>query len=132
MPILFFKLYQTGSSFLNPTNNENKESAIPSDYKISELQSETEQTNWSIYNQREILVSATPNPSSSIINLQIENTDSFPIYWAISDTRGKIIKQDISNNSNFSIDLTVYENGIYFIQLITIDGQTATTTIVKQ
>ncbi|HFS67269.1 MAG TPA: T9SS type A sorting domain-containing protein, partial [Flavobacteriia bacterium] len=58
-----------------------------------------------------------PNPSNGIFNIQINNTA--PLRFRVTDVNGKIIVNytNISNVSNYKIDLSTLANGIYYIEL---------------
>jgi hypothetical protein len=74
-------------------------------------------------------ISIFPNPSQ---NGEFSISLDTPIdFVKVSDSYGRIIKQEIINSSNFTLDLTAYSSGIYYLEL-NVDGFTSTQKIVKQ
>lgn len=72
-----------------------------------------------------------PNPSSGIINLNFANYSSFEkTKITVLDIEGKKLKT-IENiaNSNSKIDLSSFNNGIYFLK-IQADGESTTKKII--
>ena len=60
-----------------------------------------------------------PNPTSGIINLKIQ-PDEDVLRVLVSDISGKIVFRD--DNGNSVIDLSVLENGVYFVKIETNNG----------
>lgn len=70
----------------------------------------------------------SPNPTKGVVNVSL-NTN-YDRLW-VSDISGRIVyKIDQENGSMFSIDLTQYENGIYFLNL-EIEGERIVRKVVK-
>jgi hypothetical protein len=58
-----------------------------------------------------------PNPTNGIINISIENFDS-EMNIIVTDIIGKVIINQKIQDAKTKIDLSVYEKGLYFIQLL--------------
>ncbi len=114
-PMLFFEVIPVGSSLRTGntiTHNEKQEinpNSAPADLATI---AETEK----------IKITVFPNPTESKItvthNLQ-ENTD---INWVLTDVNGSIINSGFIDATNFIIDLSVYNSGLYFLTIINPSG----------
>ena len=61
-----------------------------------------------------------PNPVSAVLNVQSEKViTSYNIY----DNKGALLESRNVDTSNFSIDVSNSKNGLYFIELISINGE---------
>lgn len=101
-PMLFFEVYPYGSNFksLQLKGDDNN------------LLSETIEVN-----QGTGSIVIQPNPTESIANINIENIMEEEVRWSIIDLNGKVIETDVILNSNFRVDLSEYNSGIYFLKL---------------
>ena len=81
------------------------------------------------------LIDATigPNPTSGVINVQLtmNNEQLTGTKIQVFDIYGKILIENKTENSNFTIDLTEYPNGMYFIRLYLDNGQSSTLKVIK-
>jgi hypothetical protein len=59
--------------------------------------------------------SISPNPASSFINVKVESNK--PIKGIITDISGVIVKQFITNENEFTLDVSDMQNGLYFVIL---------------
>jgi hypothetical protein len=58
-----------------------------------------------------------PNPTNGIVKIQTEINEQISIY----DAAGKIIFTAVANTNSFEIDLSDFENGLYFITAVSGD-----------
>ncbi|MFT4602303.1 MAG: hypothetical protein ACI857_002489 [Arenicella sp.] len=66
------------------------------------------------------LINIYPNPTSSIVNIFIEEYDMYEVI-ELRDMNGRILSQKSISNQNEMIDLTDYASGVYFISIISGD-----------
>jgi hypothetical protein len=77
-------------------------------------------------------IKCVPNPTSKLLNLLISGDQGKSAEIEISDILGNIVlTMDKIKNNNYEIDVAEFENGIYFVSIITDDG-TATQKIIVQ
>lgn len=81
------------------------------------------------------LIDATigPNPTSGVINVQLtmNNEQLTGTKIQVFDIYGKVLIENKIEDSNFTIDLTEYPNGMYFIRLYLDNGQSSTLKVIK-
>ena len=58
-----------------------------------------------------------PNPSSSVINISIQDAMALPENYTVYNNLGQVINKGKINSNNFGIDISGYSNGIYFIKV---------------
>ena len=69
-----------------------------------------------------------PNPASNVINVRSEFTiDNLSIF----DLMGRTVKQQISNNKEFSLDVSELAKGIYLVKLTSGEKEAVTKFIKK-
>jgi len=66
-------------------------------------------------------VNISPNPTSEFINLNVEKFDG--VSFRLLDITGKIVKQEVLNQSTTKVSLSTYPNGIYLVALIQKDNK---------
>ncbi|GAK75245.1 hypothetical protein JCM19314_3157 [Nonlabens ulvanivorans] len=71
--------------------------------------------------------SVFPNPSKDIFNFDLDQEASYQVY----DLSGKVIATGEFTDNNNSVDLSAVSNGIYFINVQTINGK-ATAKLIKE
>lgn len=59
-----------------------------------------------------------PNPTNSIIDIEIANNLEDDILCKVFDLKGNLISSQHFSNSNFQVDLSNYPQGIYLINLV--------------
>jgi PKD repeat protein len=74
-------------------------------------------------------ISVMPNPSNGYFKIHNPNQEQINI--AVYSVLGKLIKENTSNELDYSLDLIEEQNGIYLLQII-IDGEAKTIRIIKQ
>ncbi len=62
-------------------------------------------------------IEVAPNPSSGLYNIKIPSNYNLPLKFAVTDIIGKHIFEESLNSHNFSLNLTPFPQGIYFIQI---------------
>jgi hypothetical protein len=69
-----------------------------------------------------------PNPSSSIFNIESEQTIES---YQVLDQLGKVVLTKEENENHIQVDLTGYSRGVYFVRIIT-EGYEVTKKLVKE
>src|SRR5690554_5547018 len=69
-----------------------------------------------------------PNPTTGIIN--VETTEQLSAY-TIYDATGRLVRQSMFDSSN-QINLENTSNGVYFIRIVTVEGNAGTVKVVKR
>src|SRR5690606_19514801 len=69
-----------------------------------------------------------PNPTTGIIN--VETTEQLSAY-TIYDATGSLVRQSMIDSSN-QINLENTSNGVYFIRIVTVEGNAGTVKVVKR
>ena len=69
-----------------------------------------------------------PNPTTGIIN--VETTEQLAAY-TIYDATGRMVRERMFDNSN-QINLENTNNGVYFIRIVTVEGNAGTVKVVKK
>ncbi len=88
-------------------------------------------------NNSSIDLNISPNPSNSIIKISstsklLASSNQFDVF--IFDITGKIIYSNIVQDStinNFTIDISNYDSGVYFLKIITDNGFRVSKSILK-
>lgn len=72
-----------------------------------------------------------PNPTSGVVNIELENASMTEI--TLNSIEGKLIHfKKTANVSYYSLDLSSYEKGIYLLNLKTSEGEFIVKKIIKQ
>ena len=66
---------------------------------------------------RNTSIKISPNPASSILNVQCIRNVSKPLHYKIYDIAGKLLLTGNNNNDNFSINVERLNAGIYIFKL---------------
>jgi PQQ-dependent dehydrogenase (s-GDH family) len=66
---------------------------------------------------RNTVIKISPNPATSILNIQSIRNVSRPLYYKIYDVTGKLLLTGSSNNDNFSINVQRLNAGVYVFKL---------------
>ena len=69
-----------------------------------------------------------PNPTTGIIN--VETTEQLSAY-TIYDATGRMVRERMFDSSN-QINLENTSNGVYFIRIVTVEGNAGTVKVVKR
>lgn len=69
-----------------------------------------------------------PNPTTGVIN--VETTEQLSAY-TIYDATGRMVRQSMFDSSN-QINLENASNGVYFIRIVTVEGNAGTVKVVKR
>jgi hypothetical protein len=80
--------------------------------------------------KQQISVSVSPNPSAKIFNVKIEGEPN-PVLWQLINVYGNVISSEIEMINNFSINITQYPKGIYYLKLTQEDMQTVKKLILQ-
>ena len=70
-----------------------------------------------------------PNPASATIN--INGNDNFNFKLELSDLQGRVLQSKIVTNSQTSLDISGFENGVYFVK-INFENRTQIERIIKE
>ena len=57
-----------------------------------------------------------PNPSRTVFNVAVENTVG-PYRYRVFNSIGQLIRESEENKSNFTVDVSNLETGIYFFSI---------------
>lgn len=71
-----------------------------------------------------------PNPSNSVLNITTGNKGITPQSYIIYNNIGQVIGSDKVNSTSFSLDISGYSNGIYFMKL-EFNGTSQTLKFIK-
>ena len=64
-------------------------------------------------------ISIYPNPTVDLVNIHFENIENYE--FLLTDLNGKQLLQQTKYTDNFQIDLSIYENAVYFLAVINED-----------
>ncbi|MEX1002604.1 MAG: T9SS type A sorting domain-containing protein [Crocinitomicaceae bacterium] len=109
-PILFFEVYPQGSSFKSSQNTD----TIIGEHTITDKQ-KFETSNLGEIETEVITIS--PNPTTSVINVKISNHQMSYLRWFITDVHGKNVRSGNIAEPNFTVDLSVLESGMYYLHI---------------
>ena len=89
-------------------------------------------TNASLSNSEFALESIImyPNPSSSVLNVEIPASLGNNNQYEVFNNLGQVIKSGTTNSSNFSINTSNFSNGVYFLKL-KVENATKTLKFIK-
>jgi len=132
-PILFFKLYPYGDTFLSPIVSNEFEAALPQEFQLAEDLDPIEPTPWAdSLNTSTFEISISPNPTNGLVNCVI-NGDFSDLKWILTSTNGETFAVGNITSPNFSIDLSVYSSGSYILLVQDKEGTLIQTVkIIKQ
>ena len=87
--------------------------------------------HWSVdENEYTVLVNVWPNPATSTVNIKGENLDAVYMYNAVGQL---VLTLDISDaDEQSTIDVSGFNSGIYFMNIITRNGGSALQKVVVQ
>lgn len=71
-------------------------------------------------------VNIYPNPASSVINVSAENLTNVKVYNAV----GQLIYTEETENDNVNIDTQNWTNGLYYVTVETVDGNSTSQKII--
>jgi hypothetical protein len=80
----------------------------------------------------DVRLSIYPNPSSDFINLYVQDFSLENTTITIFDQSGRVVNQVISRTDIPYIDVTRLPSGLYFVSIITIDGEHFVKPFLKQ
>ena len=85
---------------------------------------------WSVDEQEYVvLVNVWPNPATSTVNIAGENLDAVYMYNAMGQL---ILSLDVSNDEQSAIDVSGFNGGIYFLNVISNNGNSTLKKVVVQ
>ena len=86
--------------------------------------------HWSVdENEYTVLVNLWPNPATSTVNIKGENLEAVYMYNAIGQL---VLSLDVSNDEQSSIDVSGFNSGIYFMNVISQNGGSTLKKVVVQ
>jgi hypothetical protein len=77
-------------------------------------------------------LSAFPNPTSDILNLQFGEYENYESSFQLVDQVGKLIQEENISNKTTSLDLSQLVSGIYYLSVRTESQNTKTFKIIKK
>ncbi|NOQ75577.1 MAG: T9SS type A sorting domain-containing protein [Crocinitomix sp.] len=122
-PILFFKLYRIDATFLVQITPSEIETKLPEEFKEVDDLNLIEATSWidsSSYIKPLILIS--PNPTMGIVNC-LTRGDYSNLSWVLTNSNGQYLNKNSIAAPNFTIDLSVYNSGNYYLQIQNKQGE---------
>lgn len=126
--------YITGGSFranLLMNNNLGINPLIStgeSDFFVAKLANSECGSGLSTENFNSLSFNVYPNPTTGIVNVEtIEQLSSYTIY----DATGRMVRERMFDSSN-QINLENTSNGVYFIRIVTVEGNAGTVKVVKR
>lgn len=79
--------------------------------------------------------SVYPNPATDIINVNLELDEAQDVTYILTDAAGRILTRSIERNiekANYSMDVTSFPAGVYFLTAETANGKASTYSFVKK
>ncbi len=132
-PILFFKLYRIDATFLTPMPPNDFETSLPQEFQLAEDLNPIELTPWEdSTNQSRILVSISPNPTTEVVNCTFSG-DYSNLKWVLTNVNGQYLNENKIIDPNFTLDLSVYNSGSYYLLIQNTQGENLQTLkLIKQ
>ena len=132
-PILFFKLYRIDATFLAPIPPNEFQTALPQEFQLAEDLNPIEPTPWvDSVNNSNTVISISPNPTTGLVNCQV-NSDYQELKWILVNSNGQQLAEQTILSPNFSIDLSVYSSGTYYLLIQPNEGELIQTLkLIKQ
>lgn len=79
----------------------------------------------------DLLMSVYPNPSTTLINLSVQNMDLSTLSYQLFDVQGKLLVSQKITNSQTSIVMEEYATGSYFLNVINNQTELKSFKIIK-
>jgi len=99
-----------------------------SDFFVAKLANSECGSGLSTENFNSLSFNVYPNPTTGIINVETrEQLSAYTIY----DATGRLIRQSMFDASN-QVNLENASNGVYFIRIVTVEGNAGTVKVVKR
>ena len=114
-PIILFKVYPWDEDFLMAIEDDSvgvSLSGISPTGEPDEFLGTIEPTAW---NDIEPQITVSPNPTNNYINVVINNNVLVGTKWILQDGLGRTVAYGVVSSPNFTIDLSVYNDGIYYL-----------------
>jgi hypothetical protein len=131
-PIILFEIIPDGYSLRQNMVNvggTNNESSTNRQSNKTHTDS-TVLSNKNFTNNYVTSVEIMPNPTTGVVNVRI-NSRKNSFHYVVLDVNGKTIMKKIEYSPNFSIDLSSYENGMYYL-LLTDENEPQYFKLIKQ
>jgi hypothetical protein len=121
-PIIFFKFYPSDDTFLSPIGSNEFENVVPQEFQLAQDLIEMDATPWQDSTNTSLpFISVSPNPTTGVLycktNGNVEN-----LTWFLVNSNGQQLAENKISSPNFIIDLSVYENGAYFLLIQDLNG----------
>ncbi len=132
-PIIFFKFYPSDGTFLSPLGSNEFENVVPQEFHLAQDLIEIDATPWyDSTNTSPTFISISPNPTTSVVNCLITgNVEN--LTWDLINPNGQRLEENLILSPNFEVDLSVYENGTYYLLIQDLNGKLVQTIkIIKQ
>jgi hypothetical protein len=82
-----------------------------------------------VENPIEEKVVVAPNPSPDIFKIKVSNLSSEVIFWSLLDVKGNVL---IQKSDSDSVDLSLFADGIYILDMSTKDGGKISKRLIKK
>jgi hypothetical protein len=73
-----------------------------------------------------------PNPTSNIVNIEIEGTLNKSVQMSVKDISGRVVLQQTLTSDNSTINMSAVSGGLYILETQFSDGQKQSFKLVKQ
>ena len=133
-PIIFFRVYPFNESSFKSleTDTTNEKIEVESIINSNDSSYNHVLTNWDNLDTSNgsLVISVTPNPTSGeiIVSCNVEQFEG--AIWQLTSENGEILISGIISEQIFTINLTPYSKGVYYLNTI-IDNQKYVKKIIK-
>jgi hypothetical protein len=83
------------------------------------------------FQNSDLNIEAYPNPTHNFLNIRVNNWNNVRIKYKMYDSDGKLLLHDESTSQEFSIPMTRFEPGTYYLRLTTRHEELKTFKIIK-
>ena len=80
----------------------------------------------------EWLITASPNPTNSVVNVQVKGGEPYLINWKLVNLYGQKVMEQTTESSDFSIDLSHFSDGVYYLHIESNNEIIGILKIIKQ
>lgn len=115
LPIIFFEAFQLGSSIKILVEFEGDELRQDFDQPILNDKKEQSEIPDSEMNQDQVFI--YPNPTKDQVQIKVISENWQDYEYELVDNNGRMIDQGTVTSTNFTVDLSVYQRGVYIFKL---------------
>ncbi len=122
-PILFFEVYKKNTVLKGNLNNN--------DLEVKTLQQQNEKEINSNSSGDFNIIQVAPNPTTDVVSILLSYGNSEFLNYALTNVQGKVLKTGLISENYLQLDLSGFENGVYFITFVS-NSKKETIKIIKQ